>query len=265
MESSVLSAASTAVKTWLPYRRPGGRPEIRLLCFPHAGGAASAFRSWGKELPPEVEVCAVQLPGRETRLLEEPFRGLAPLVDAVCRDLGELFEQPFALFGHSLGGLIAFELARRLARQRGILPARLFVSAFRAPHLPNRLGPFAHLADDAFAGAMQALGTIPREVLDDAELREIVLPILRADFTLAESYRFDDPATLGCDISVLGGTEDALVLPEELMAWSRHTRGRCDTRLFPGGHFYLDTARASVMQTIGPALITGAAKRSGAS
>ena len=264
VESSVLAAGSTAVTAWLPYRRPGGRPEIRLLCFPHAGGAASAFRSWGKHLSPEIEVCAVQLPGRETRLQEEPHREMAPLLDALTRDLAPLFDEPFALFGHSLGGLIAFELARRLAGERRVLPARLFVSAFRAPHLPNRLGPFAHLPDDAFAPAMRDLGTTPDEVFDSPELLEIVLPILRADFTLAERYAFDDDTPLDCDISVLGGTEDALVLPEELMAWSRHTRRRCATCLFPGGHFYVDSARVSVLQTIRPALTSGAAKRFGA-
>lgn len=236
-----------------------------MLCFAHAGGAASAFRSWGKHLPPEVEVCAVQLPGRETRLLEEPYGELAPLLDALSRDLLPLLGEPFALFGHSLGGLIAFELARRLVREHGVAPTRLCVSAFRAPHLPNRLGPFAHLPDEELAAAMRALGTIPDEVLQDPELRDIVLPILRADFTLAERYAFDDDPTLDCDIAVLGGTEDELVLPEELMAWSRHTRRRCATYLFPGGHFYLETARVSVLRTIETALTSAAGSRYGAS
>jgi medium-chain acyl-[acyl-carrier-protein] hydrolase len=223
---------------------------VRLFCFPHAGGGASTFREWAGALSPTLEVCAVQLPGRENRLADERYTELGPLIEELAEVLLPLLRQPFALFGHSLGALIGFELGRRLRDMQGIAPLRLFVSGHRAPHLPLRMGPFCPLSDPEFVAAVRALGTTPAEVFDTPELRELVLPILRADFALVEGYSFAAGAPLDCPISVFGGTADQLVTPGELVEWREHTRQRCTMRAFRGDHFFFEAAGASVLQAI---------------
>ncbi len=248
--ATIERSAEAQLSVWIPYRRPCSGSGLRLFCFPHAGAGASTFRDWAEKLSPALEVCTIQLPGREERLADEPYTELPRLVEELARVLLPLLQEPFALFGHSLGGLIAFELARYLSSEHGIAPARLFVSGHRAPHLPYRLGPFCPLSDSEFVAALRALRTTPEEVLSSVELLEIMLPILRADFALAEGYVFTAQAPLECPISVLGATEDQLVSYEELAEWRQHTRQRCGVRMFPGDHSFLESVRASVLQAI---------------
>lgn len=208
------------------------------------------FRDWAEELSPAVEVCAIQLPGRENRLDDEPFVELPRLIEELSGALFPILQDPFALFGHSIGALIAFELARYLRSEHRIAPARVFVSGHRAPHLPSRIGPFCHLSDSDFVSAIRALGTTPEEVFGTPELRQMVLPILRADFAVSEGYVFDAQPPLECPITVLGGTEDQLVSYEELVEWRDHSEHQCDPRMFPGDHFFVETACAPVLQII---------------
>jgi medium-chain acyl-[acyl-carrier-protein] hydrolase len=232
-----------------PLHRPGA--VLRLLCIPHAGGGASAFRGWAEALPAEVEVCPVQLPGRENRMGEPALDRMEPLVDALAEQAaaGDL---PFAVFGHSNGALIGFELARRMRQGGAHGPVHLFASGRRAPDLPNPLPDMHRLSDDAFMEAMVALGGTPREVAEHPELLQIMLPLLRADVALNETYAFREEAPLECGITAYGGLEDPKAARAEMEAWRRHTAGPFTLRVFPGDHFFaFGASRPRVLATLG--------------
>lgn len=239
----------------MPYWRPSAARRLRLFCIPHAGAGASTFQPWVGGLGSGVEICAIQLPGRENRLDEDPYTQLAPLVERLARVLAPLLDDPFALYGHSLGALIAFELVRHLRREHGVAPLRLFASAHRAPHLPYALERCSHLGEDEFISAIRALGTTPSEVFEHVELRDIVLPALRADFALAERYSYVEGPPLDCPISVLGGRKDQLVTEHEVAEWRHHTSRDCVLRIFPGDHSFPETARESVLQAVAHDLV----------
>ena len=240
---------SLSLERWLPYRRPGTAPvRLRLFCFPFAGGGASAFQAWRNRLPADIELCAVQPPGREGRLSEPAFQSLPALLDAMEPVLVPLMNRPYVFLGYSMGARIALELARRL-RMRGLpLPRGMILAAFEAPRARRR-APLHSLSD---AELLQALGRYegtPTEVLENRELMELLLPLMRADFAISEAPAFDAPA-LPCPFAVWGGVEDPHVSPSDLEPWREETTGGFDVRLFPGGHFFLRSAREQVLQTL---------------
>lgn len=248
---------------WIVCPKPNPRAALRLFCFPYAGGGTSVFRLWPDELPPDIEVCAVQLPGRETQLAEPPITDIGRMVQAVIRGLAPAFDAPFALFGHSMGALIAFEVARQLRAQFGLAPVHLFISGRRAPHLPDNDVPISHLPEPAFVEqfSQRYENSIPRLILEEAELREIFLPILRADITLLETYVYAPQAPLDCPISVFGGTEDKRATPDQLLAWQDQTRGSFTLELLPGGHFFLHSARGPLLGSIAQKLAESRGRR----
>jgi medium-chain acyl-[acyl-carrier-protein] hydrolase len=238
------------VARWITRPRPVPRAELRLFCIAHAGGGASAFRGWADALPAEVEVCPVQLPGRENRVAEPGFDRLAPLVQTLA-DVFESFRSaPFALFGHSNGALIGFELARELRARGRPGPVHLFASGRRAPDLPSDRPITHHLPDDEFLAELQTLGGLPQQLLEHRELLELLLPTLRADVAIHETYEFREQAPLDCPITAYGGLSDPRVSREQLQAWRRHTSGPFLARLFPGGHFYLQDDRPAFLRTL---------------
>jgi medium-chain acyl-[acyl-carrier-protein] hydrolase len=233
-----------------PVPRPGA--VLRLLCIPHAGGGASAFRGWADAMPAEVEACPVQLPGRENRIAEAAIDRMEVLVDALAEQVTAADDLPFAVFGHSNGALIGFELARRLRRAGAHGPVHLFASGRRAPDLPNPLPDVHHLGDEEFLRDVVSLGGTPREVTEHPELLRLLLPLLRADVALNERYRFAEEAPIGCGITAYGGVDDPKARREELQAWRRHTSGPFAIRTFPGDHFFpFAGSRASVLATLG--------------
>lgn len=234
---------------WIAYAKPNDLAALRLFCFPHAGGGAGAFRSWVTGLAPEIEVLPVQLPGRETRFLERPYDTLETLLDDLVVGIRPLLNKPFAFFGHSLGALVGFELARRL-RQEGYSPTHLFVSGYGAPHLPVKLPPMHHLDDAQFAAALQELDTVPTAVLENDELLALLLPMLRSDFAVYERYTFQNAEPLNCPITMLGGEDDPLVSSEMLAGWSAHTTQPGQMHLFAGDHFYLQGQETAVLRVI---------------
>ena len=233
------STTAAAVESWISFRRPGPEARLRLFCFPYAGASALIFRAWPDGLPADVEVCPVQLPGRGVRLMERPFAQLSPLVEALAQALAPLLDKPFAFFGHSLGALISFELARGFRRQYGVHPVRLFVSAGRAPHIPHRGPPIHTLAEKEFLAELRRLNGTPSELLDHEELMEIMLPLLRADFALYENYVYSTEPPLNCPISAFGGIQDHRVNESDLEAWRAQTTASFSLRMFPGDHFFL--------------------------
>ncbi|MEU4654777.1 alpha/beta fold hydrolase [Streptomyces sp. NPDC023723] len=219
-------------------RRPAdGRP--RLVCFPHAGGSASYFRPLAIALSPRVETVAVQYPGRQERRAEAPLESVERLADEAFDALRGQPPGPFALFGHSLGALVAFEVARRFEAAGAEPPLRLFASAGCAPSVLRR--PTAQLADDATLRAeLSALGAADRGPLSAAELRALPLPAIRADYRAVARYRADPGARVGIPVTALVGTEDPIVSRADAGAWARHTTAAGALRVFAGGHFYLD-------------------------
>jgi medium-chain acyl-[acyl-carrier-protein] hydrolase len=236
---------------WVIRPRPNPRAGMRLFCFPYAGGNAAIYRGWAAMLPDEVELCAVQLPGRGARLREEPFRQLEPLVAALLPALQPFLDRPFALFGHSMGSLIAFELSRALRQLRRPGPLHLFVSGRFAPQIPDPDPPCYALPTPEFVQELRRLQGTPEEVLDSPELLELVLPLLRADFELSETYRYRPGVPLACPISAFGGAEDLEVTAEGLGAWREQTRSLFRARTLPGDHFFLIPRQTELLAAIG--------------
>ncbi len=246
---------------WLAYHRPRQEARIRLFCFPYAGGGASIYHAWAQSLPPQVEVCPVQLPGRENRIREEPFRRMEALVEALAAGLAPLLDRPFAFFGHSMGSLIAFELARGLRREGRPGPVHLFVSGHRAPQLPPQDEPIHPLPDREFLDKVFQLNGTPEEVRTNPELRALFLPILRADFELCETYRYRAEPPLPCPLSAFGGLGDSHAPREELQAWQAQSQGRFVLRMLPGDHFFLTSAGPLLLKILGQELYAIARKQ----
>ena len=240
---------------WLVRKPARGHYRFRLFCFPHAGAGASAYRLWPAGLPSELEVCAVQTPGRESRLREPPYADMGSLVDATLEALQPVLDFPFAFFGHSMGAVVAAELTVALGRRGGPLPAHLFLSGHRAPHLPDPEPLLGGLVDDLFVTEInRRYGGIPPEILQERELMELLLPGLRADIRALESYRPTTALHLGCPVSVFGGTDDRRATRGQLEAWREGATGVFRVNMFPGGHFYLDTCRPLVLADVSATL-----------
>jgi medium-chain acyl-[acyl-carrier-protein] hydrolase len=232
------------------WRYPCAGPvEMRLVCMPHAGSGAFIFRQWPTLLPPGVELVAVELPGRGTRLQEQPLTDLRAAASSLLAEIAEIADQPFALFGHSMGALVAFELALQ-ARGKNIAPACVFLAGCAAPGWGGRRRNLHLLPDDAFVTELAHLGAMPREVLADAGLRAMVLRILRADMTMAETYLPDPGEKLGCDIIALGGASDSMAQPAGIQQWSNHTSASFTFDAFAGGHFFVQSAMEELLGNI---------------
>jgi surfactin synthase thioesterase subunit len=229
---------------------PRTTPSLRLFCFPYAGGGAAIYRSWADLLPPEVDLCIVQLPGRENRLAEQPIADLPTLVDEVVPAMTPLLDLPFAFFGHSMGALLSFEVARALRDRRGMEPAQLFLSAFRAPHVQGRRRSLHHLPHDALVSELQRLNGTPPEILQDGELLRLVLPAVRADMQACETYQYTPAQPFGCPITVFGGVQDHDVSRADLEAWRDQTTGAFMARMLPGDHFFINTARPILVHAL---------------
>jgi len=236
---------------WITRPIPRPQAELSLFCIPYAGGSAQTFRTWAAALPPNIEVCAVELPGRGSRWREQPLTELKTLVAALAPALLQACNcRPFACFGHSLGGLISFELARHLRRAYGRTPAHLLISACRAPHLLDSEPPIHALPEPEFLAKIRSFNGTPAAVLENAELMELLLPVLRADFTLIETYTCEAEPPLACPLTVFGGLADPKVDCSVLEAWRVQTRAEFSLQLFPGDHFFLHTAQAELLPVV---------------
>lgn len=239
---------------WVATYQPRPGAWLKLFCFSYAGAGASTFRSWPDAFPPQIEICAVQLPGRETRIRERPFDRIDPLVWALVPALTEHFDRPFAFFGHSMGALIAFELVRELLRRGLSVPVHLFVSGRGAPHLRPAHADLHRLPDDEFVRALRLLNGTPVKVFEHPELLQMLLPALRADFSVCGTYVYREAPPLPCAITACGGVDDPDVPPPALERWRSFTADRFEMRMFPGDHFYLRTSEPALLAALGNGL-----------
>jgi medium-chain acyl-[acyl-carrier-protein] hydrolase len=208
------------------------------------------FRTWADVFPAAIEVCAAQLPGRENRLGEPHFTRLQTLVEAVADALAPMLDTPFAFFGHSMGAMIGFELTRSLRRQHRLEPVHLFISGRRAPQIPHTERPTYNLPEAELLDELRRLSGTPTAVLENPELLQLVLPLLRTDFEVCQTYTYVPEAALGCPITVFGGLQDAEVPRESLAAWREQTSASFTLRMFPGDHFFLHTMQHDITRTI---------------
>ena len=234
---------------WVMRPPLAGQAGVRLFCLPYAGGGASSYRVWADVLPPQIEVWPVQLPGREWRLKEPPHTRMAELVPALAEGLGPHLDGPFAVFGHSMGALVGFELCRFLRERGGPQPVRLFASGSPAPQLPP-VRRTVGVSDEQFVQTLRALSGTPAEVLDNPELMALLLPVLRADFELCETYEADGAPPVDVPITALCGLEDPVAPRERMEPWADQTAAGFNLRMLPGGHFFVHTSPELVCRAV---------------
>ncbi|MGW5343293.1 thioesterase II family protein [Streptomyces sp. NPDC004050] len=253
------AAAAPPVRTAAP-----APARTRIVCLPHAGGAATAFQGWARHLPPDTELLAVQYPGRQNRIAEPCIESMPELADAVCTALAALPPLPTAVFGHSMGSLVAYETVVRLARSAtpGTLPLHLFVSGAEAPHRARKDLPA--LDDDSLIAYTRRQNAVDVPAAQDPyaipELLDLLLPSLRADFTLLTGYRpAVPPAAVPVPVTALGGDQDSGCPAEALPTWADLTTARFTSRVFPGGHFYLQGHEGAVASLVASTLAAASA------
>ncbi len=241
---------STHRSPWFLQRQARPDATLRLFCIPFAGGGASAFNAWWSRLPDWVELRAVQLPGRETRLRETPFSNLDAAVAALADAIRPELDRPFALFGYSMGALLGFELARELRRRGAPLPDQVHVAARAAPQLPATTPPMARLPRREFLEHVARFFEPPEEAWSVPELLSLILPALRADFTLCDDYRYRPEPPLPCALFGLAGTRDRSVPTSAVSAWCEQTSGAFELDVVPGSHFFINTAVDDVLSSL---------------
>ncbi|MDZ8107576.1 MAG: thioesterase II family protein [Nostoc sp. DedQUE12a] len=230
--------------------QPNPQANLRLFCFPYAGGSSMIFRTWSNSLPRNVEVCAVEYPGRGRQMQSAPIAQLEPLVKAIAQSLIPYLDKPFAFFGHSMGGLVSFELTRLLRLEYNLKPFHLFISARRAPQIPPTKPPIHVLPDAELLEELRTLNGTPKAVLENPELMQIFLPVLRADFAVLETYNYTPQQPLDCLINIFGGWQDKEVHHEALQAWQEQTIATFSLQMFDGDHFFIHSHQDSLLKFI---------------
>ena len=239
---------------WFSAARPLVTPVMRLFCFPYAGGSAWVYQNWHKSLPPQVEVQCAHLPGRGPRIMEKPITQLSETVDYLVEAIEPLLDSPFCFFGHSMGGRIAFELARKL-REKGLsLPKHLFISATPAPRSQIERKRLSDLPADEFLEQLKKFNGTPVDVLDNPELMALIEPILRADFEAVETWQYAEDELLDIPFTLYGGKEDPMVKYEHLDLWREETSANFQCRMFSGDHFFINENQQALLSDLSMSL-----------
>lgn len=246
----VLMSKHAGATQWFRALTPKPQSRSRLFCFPYAGGGAAIFQDWAQALPPDMEVCAAMLLGRSSRMREPPLTRRSTVVEHLVQAFTFYFDKPFAIFGHSVGALIGFDLARRLRREAGVEPNHMFVSGCHAPHLPDADPPPYNLPDDEFIEYLRRLNGTPRAMLEHQELMALMMPLLRADLEAVSTYTYVDSPPVSCPGSAYGGLRDSAVSREQLAAWREQTTANFILRMFNGNHFFIHQAVPLLTNTL---------------
>ncbi len=235
---------------WLPQTDGSIAGACSLYCLPHAGGGSALYHRWERLVPADIRIRPIKLPGRESRLEEPPLDNMADAVDALMRHVGPEVKSPFALFGHSMGGMLAFEFAHALARQ-SLEPDVLFVSASRAPHLVRTDEPLHRLPDDEMIAALiENYGRGEESTSDELKMMRWMAGTIRADLRLMETYEYQPKNPLSCPIVAVSATEDTQVTAAHVNQWRQYTSGRFTFRTIPGHHFFLREQEQSIVQLV---------------
>ena len=236
--------------TWFRRYTPAGDPALRLICFPYGGGTPAVYRTWHRWLPADTEMYAVCYPGRHDRFADPAAISMEQLADAIAEAIEPLLDRPFALFGHSMGAAVAYEVAVRLERRYGAVPVRLFVSGSEAPHKVEHTEEWGKDDETALA-KVRELGSSAAEVLNDATLLEFLLPTIRADFRLLDLYRpAPVPVQVGCPLVAYAGDSDPECRTELVRGWADNTRSSFEMRVFPGDHFFLEPLERELLTSV---------------
>jgi medium-chain acyl-[acyl-carrier-protein] hydrolase len=232
-----------------PLPKPGA--DLRLFLFPYAGAGPAVFGKWIMELPEHIEGIIAHFPGRGSRHKEPPINDIFRLAERLSQSIQSLLDKPFALFGHSFGAFVAFELARQMHRQQLREPEILFVSGCGAPQMPDPHPPTSMLSDDQFLETLAGMGGIDSELLRQPEMLQLLMPMIRADFKALESYHYDpNVPPVRCPIMAFGGLADGRVSPEQLEGWAVQTRSYFKSQYFPEDHFFIKPYRRAIIESI---------------
>lgn len=235
---------------WWPALPPRANARLRLFCLPYAGGRASMFASWAADLPPAIELRALALPGREERYDETPLDEPADVVRAAADAMQPLLDRPWAAFGHSMGAILAFELVRELRRRGASPPVLLSVAGQNAPRQLTRGGERHLLPDAALADELRHLAGTPPEVLAEPEVMALLLPSLRADFRICETYVAAEEDPLDVPLLVIDALGDRETTPEGVAGWDGETTGATARVTLPGDHFFVQRAQRPLLQAV---------------
>ncbi|MBP0020475.1 MAG: thioesterase [Cyanobacteria bacterium SBLK] len=241
--------ASIPYNPWINCCTPNPRAQLRLFCFPYAGGNAAIFRDWHRELPSTLEVCPVELPGRSSRMREPLPRDMPSLIEALGEGLRPYVDRPYVLFGHSFGALVAFEFARYCRDRYDRQPHCLLVSGRQAPHFPDP-SPIHALPEEEFIQELKRLNGTPQEILENSDMMQLLVPILRGDLEIDETYEIKAEPPLEIPIAAFGGDRDPEASKIQLQAWSQHGKNDFSLQMFPGDHFFINTERSLLLQAL---------------
>ncbi|MCE2595214.1 alpha/beta fold hydrolase [Motilimonas cestriensis] len=235
---------------WFHVPKPKVNPKLRLFCLSYAGGSSATYSPFADQLPNEVELVAVQLPGRGIRLSEAPYTNLSQLVVDLSKQMQPLLEVPYVVMGHSFGSRLGYELVQHFRMLQWPLPLHFIASGSKAPHYKNTDSPIHQLPEAAFIEKLRSFGGTPDEILNNADFMEMLLPMLRADFAMVETHQSEIRPALDCDLSMFGGVNDEGVPQDKLLDWQLHFSGHISETLFEGGHFFIETHKALVIKSV---------------
>ncbi len=235
---------------WFIVPRPRPKADLRLICFPYAGGNASTYTSWVNIIPDNVELVLVQPPGRATRIFEQAYTSMDSLIQSLIKVIPSKLDKPYILFGHSLGSRVAFELMNKLKQQEYPLPQHFIASGSRGPQCTSDKKELYKLPDEDFIFELQKLNGTPKALLENKDLMDLLLPLIRADFELSDKYLYSDNTRFNCSVSVLGGEYDVDITDLHLKSWGDFFTKKITQHIIKGDHFYIDTNRETVLRIV---------------
>ncbi|MDE1478770.1 hypothetical protein KKJ01_11155 [Xenorhabdus bovienii] len=225
-------------------------PEIRIFCFPYAGGSSATFVPFAKKIKSNAEFLVIQPPGKGSRIREKPHNDMSHLVEDIYANIKSLLDKPYLFFGHSLGSRVAFELIRKINAASLPLPIEFIASGSKGPQVPAIREPLSGLPDKDFINGLQTFGRVDKQVIDNAELLSLILPAVKADFKISEEYHYIGTESFSCPLTVFGGKNDAIVTEQELYSWLDLFEQEKKVIIFEGAHFFIDDNNEPVIDAV---------------